>query len=132
MAHPRVSEFDARLKRIFDRVDDYLEEKYGRDYPLHPSRPHRGMTSNKAQDGLFNVGAAFTAGYGSDYGRGYAVDVEMVTLAHIPGEARRRIEADAVRKIEELLQKEFPDRELHVSKDRSTFKIHGDISLGRA
>ncbi len=132
MAHPHTREFDARLKEVFDQVDDYLEERYGRDYPLHPSRPHRGKTSNKAQDGLFNVGASFTAGYGSQYGRGYAVDVEMVTLAHIPSDVREQVERDAVRKIEELLQEEFPDRKLQVSKDRSTFKIHGDISLGSA
>lgn len=130
MSHPRVSEFNKRLKHVFDRVDDYLEEKYGAEYPLHPSRPHRGVTSNKAQDGLFNVGASFTAGYGSKLGRGYVVDVDMVTLAHIPSDVRRRIEADAIARVEEYLQEEFPDRELHVSKDRNTFKIHGDLSLG--
>ncbi len=130
MSHPQVSEFNKRLKHVFDRVDDYLEEKYGGEYPLHPSRPHRGVTSNKAQDGLFNVGASFTAGYGSEIGRGYVVDVDMVTLAHIPSDVRRRIEEDAIARVEEYLQEEFPDRELHVSKDRNTFKIHGDLSLG--
>lgn len=130
MAHPGVGEFNSRLKRVFDRVDDYLEETYGAEYPLHPSRPRRGRTSNKAQDGLFDVGASFSAGYGSDLGRGYVVDVHMVTLAHIPAEARERIEKDAVAKVEEYLQEEFPERELHVSRDRNVFKIHGDLSLG--
>lgn len=130
MAHPGVDEFNSRLKRVFDRVDDYLEESYGPEYPLHPSRPRRGRTSNKAQDGLFDVGASFSAGYGSELGRGYVVDVHMVTLAHIPAEARERIEKDAVAKVEQYLQEEFPDRELQVSRDRNVFKIHGDLSLG--
>ncbi|MFP4483508.1 MAG: hypothetical protein ACOCYG_02435 [Spirochaetota bacterium] len=130
MSHPGVRDFNRRLKKVFDRVDDYLEEKYGGKYPLHPSRPRRGVTSNKAQDGLFNIGASFTAGYGSDLGRGYVVDVDMVTLAHIPSDVRRQIEEDAIAAVEAYLREEFPDRELHVSKDRHTFKIHGDLSLG--
>ena len=130
MPHPRTNEFDKKLKRVFDRVDDYLEKTYGGEYPLHPSRPHRGETSNKAQDGLFNVGASFSAGYGSEIGRGYVVDVDMVTLVHIPTDVREQIERDAVRKIEDYLEEEFPNRKLHVSKDRTPFKINGDLSLG--
>ena len=68
MRHPRLVEFETRLKQLFDAIDDLLEEKYGRTYHLHPSRPARGLTGNKAHDGLFNVGATFTPGYGSHHG----------------------------------------------------------------
>ena len=78
MRHPRLIEWEKKLKRTLDIVDDYLEDKYGQLYELHPSRAYRGTTSNKAHDGLFNIGASFTAGYGSKYGRGYVVDIDMI------------------------------------------------------
>mgnify|MGYP000405700278 CR=1 FL=1 len=54
MRYHEVEEWESRLKRVFDRVDDYLEEKYGNRYPLHPARPARGATSSKSQDGSLN------------------------------------------------------------------------------
>ena len=70
MYHPKMMEWDKKLKAIFDRIDDKLEDRYGELFPLHPTRAERGTTSNKESDGLFNVGASFTAGYGSKLGRG--------------------------------------------------------------
>jgi len=128
--HPSLARFETDLKRLFDSVDDYLEEKYGRQYRLHPSRPARGSTSNKAHDGLFNVGASFTAGYGSRYGRGYVVQVEMVTLQHVPADVRELIEQEAADLVNEKLAFYFPGRELVVARDRNIFKIHGDLRLG--
>ena len=130
MKHPSLVQFEADLKRLFDSVDDYLEEKYGRKYQLHPSRPARGQTSNKAQDGLFNVGASFSAGYGSRYGRGYVVQVEMVTLERVPPHVRELVEQEAADLVNEKLAFYFPGRDLAVARDRNIFKIHGDLRLG--
>jgi hypothetical protein len=128
--HPSLIQFEANLKRLFDSVDDYLEEKYGSQYQLHPSRPARGRTANKAQDGLFNVGGSFTAGYGSKFGRGYVVQVQMVTLDKVPADVRELIEQDAADQVNEKLTYYFPGRELQVARDRNIFKIHGDLRLG--
>jgi len=128
--HPSLVQFEATLKRLFDSVDDYLEDKYGEKYQLHPSRPRRGRTSNRAQDGLFNVGASFTAGYGSQFGRGYIVQVEMITLESVPPDVRDLIEQEAADQVNEKLTYYFPGRDLQVARDRNVFKIHGDIRLG--
>lgn len=123
-------QFERTLKALFDSVDDYLEEKYGARYPLHPSRAKRGGTANKAHDGLFNVGATFTAGYGSRYGRGYVVQVDMVTLAEVPRDVRELIAEEAADLVNEKLPYYFPGRELRVVRDGNVFKIYGDLSLG--
>ena len=129
MRHHKIEEWESKLKRVFDRVDDYLEEKYGRKYPLHPARPARGTTSSKAHDGLFDLGASFTAGYGSKRGPGYVVEVRMVTLTRVPHYIRSRIEDEVVERLREELPKEFPDRELQVERDGQVYKIHGDLRL---
>ena len=129
MRYHKIEEWESRLKRVFDRVDDFLEEKYGRKYPLHPARPTRGATASKAQDGLFNVGASFSAGYGSKRGPGYVVEVRMVTLTRVPRYIRDQIEEDAVQRLQEELPKEFPDRELLVERDGPVYKIHGDLRI---
>ncbi len=130
MRHPRLVEFDATLKRLFDSVNDELEARYGDHYELHPARPRHGTTSNRAQDGLFNVGASFTAGYGSRLGRGYVVQVDMVTLANVPPQVRSQIEREAVDLVQKKLAYYFPHRHLTVERDRNAFKIHGDLRLG--
>lgn len=132
MRHPRIIEFEQRLKRLFDSIDDHLEEKYGGHYQLHPARPHRGKTSSKAQDGLFNVGATFTPGYGSRIGRGYIVQVEMITLDKVPSDVRDSIEQEVADLVNEKLPYYFPHRRLSVDRDRNVYKIHGDLRLGEA
>jgi len=126
-----LDNFESRLKDLFDEVDDYLEDKYGRTYPLHPARAERGGTSNKETNGLFNVGASFSTGYGSEHGRGYVIDVRMVTLSHVPDEVENEIEEDAVQYVRKKLPHYFPGRTLDVKRERRTFKISGDLSLGR-
>ncbi len=123
--------FESQLKNLFDEVDDYLEDKYGDRYPLHPARARRGRTSNKETNGLFNVGASFSTGYGSEHGRGYVIDVDMVTLSQVPDEVEEKIEEDAVDYVRRKLPEYFPDRKLEVRRDKRTFKISGDLSLGR-
>jgi hypothetical protein len=130
MWHPKLIEFDERLKKMFDEVDEYIEDAYGNSYPLHPTRPERGQTANPQADGLFNIGADFTPGYGSQLGRGYLIDVTMSTLEKVDDTARREIYEAVVEKVRELLPLHFPERELSVERDGNHFKILGDFGLG--
>ncbi len=123
-------QFDNQMKAMLDAVDNYIEDKYGELYPLHPVRPKRNETANPQADGLFSVRADFTPGYGSDLGRGYILKVEMKTLAEIPDDVRQTIFSDAVKKIESLLPVYFPERKLEVKQDKEFLKIVGDFSLG--
>ena len=132
MKHPRLLEFESGLRRLFDSIDERLERKYGGDYDLHPARPRHGETSSRAHDGLFNLGASFTPGYGSDIGRGYVVQVEMVTLDRVPPDVREAIEDEVADLVNERLPYYFPHRRLSVSRDRNVYKIHGDLRLGEA
>jgi hypothetical protein len=129
---PEVTEWEDKLKEVFDLIDVRLEEKYGGRYPLHPNRAPLGATSDPESDGLFNVGAAFSAGFGSELGPGYIVEVRMSTLAHVPDDVRRQIEEDVVRMLVRELPHAFPRRRLKVSKDGSVYKIHGDLKLTRS
>ena len=123
-------QFDDRMKKLFDEVDDYIEDRYGDIYPLHPVRPMRGETANPEADGLFYVCANFTPGFGSEHGRGYLIDVKMSTLERVDEHVRREIYGAVAEKVEELLPLYFPDRELTVRRDKNHFKILGDLSLG--
>ena len=131
MRHHKTIAWEKELKKIFDQIDDHLETKYGADFPLRPIRPKRGSTSNKEHDGLFTLGAAFSAGYGSKHGRGYIIKLRMVTLRRVPADIREKIEKEVVAKLDELLPKAFPGKDLDVSCDGRVFKIHGDLSLGK-
>jgi hypothetical protein len=130
MWHPKMEEFDDRLKKLFDEVDDFVEDKYGGYYSLHPMRPARGETSNPEADGLFNIGANFTPGFGSELGRGYLIDVAMSTLEKVDDAVRREIYEAAANKVRVLLPIHFPERELTVRLDKNHFKIQGDFNLG--
>ncbi len=130
MEHHALLLWESKLKNIFIKIDEYLEEKYGQSYPLHPARAKRGSTANNAYDGLFNVGASFSAGIGSRYGPGYVVEVRMVTLSHIPEKIRVEIEDVVVDYLKRELPVEYPERKLQVTRDGEIFKIYGDLSLG--
>lgn len=130
MRHPKLVAWEKTLKSMFDEIDDYLEDKYGNLYPLHPNRARRGRTANKESDGLFNVGSAFSAGYGSEHGRGYVIEVHMSTLTDIPEEIQMLIEKETADIVRAKLNSFFPDRELNVEKDGCVYKIFGDLSLG--
>jgi len=130
MWHPKTAEFDDRMKKLFDEVDHYIEDLYGSTYPLHPVRPKRGETANPEADGLFNIAAVFTPGFGSELGRGYLIDVSMSTLEKVDSNVRREIYQTTADKVKELLPIHFPERELTVQQDGNHFKIQGDFSLG--
>lgn len=127
--HPLVIAWEEKLKRVFDEIDHELEERYGDRYPLHPNRPTRGETANPEDDGLFNVGASFTAGYGSQRGRGYVVSVRMVTLARVPADVQEQMENEVAVMLRERLPSIFPGRDLRVDRDGHVFKITGDLSV---
>lgn len=130
MRHPKMITWERTMKAMFDEIDDWLEDKYGHDFPLHPNRSRRGKTANKEMDGLFNVGADFSAGYGSRYGRGYVIQVRMSTLEHIPVKVRKSIEADVETLVSDKLPVFFPGRDLELERDGHLLKIIGDFSLG--
>ena len=130
MYHPKTMEFDSRLKKLFDEVDNYLEDLYESAYRLNKVRPARGETSNPEADGLFDIGAVFTPGYGSELGRGYLIDLKISTPEKIEENIRQEIYKNAADKVRELLPLHFPERELTVSLDRNHYKILGDFNLG--
>jgi len=132
MRHPKAVKWERKLKEVFRRIDERLEAEYGDRYPLHPARPKEGATANPAHDGLFNIGASFTGGFGSTHGAGYTVNVQMSTLEAVDADVREEIEQRVASELEQELPKAFPDRHLQVSRDGHTFKIHGDLSLGTA
>ena len=127
-----MEEFNDRMKNLFDEVDHYIEELYCGKYRLHPARPLRGETSNPEADGLFNLGARFTPGFGSELGRGYIIDVKISTLERIDDKTRRKIQTAVAKKAEELLPVHFPERKLIVQRDIKNYKILGDFCLGIA
>ena len=130
MRHTKLISWDRKMKAMFDEIDDWLEDKYGGNYPLRPNRPLRGETANREMDGLFNIGADFTPGYGSRLGRGYIVQVRMSTLVHIPADIRESINFDVERMVREKLPIAFPGRDMRLERDGSLLKIIGDFSLG--
>ena len=130
MWHPKMVEFDRRMKELFDEVDHYIEDLYGDRYSLHPVRPKRGETANPEADGLFSVSAVFSPGFRSKLGRGYLIDVSMSTLEKVDEAVRREIYVAAADKVKELLPFHFPERKLTVQCNGTHFKIKGDFSLG--
>ena len=131
MQNDRITEWENNLKKVFDMIDDEIEDKFGRLYPLHPARPKRGATASREQDGLFDIGASFSAGFGSTYGRGYVIDINMVTLRDVPESVTQDVEEVVIRRLREKLPKYFPGKNLQVQKDGPVFKIFGDLSTGR-
>ena len=129
----RVERWDARLKAVFDEIDRELETEAAlkkSPYRLHPVRLPAGATSNPEDDGLFDIGASFTAGIGSEYGPGYALTFRMATLEHVPAADIERLQNRVVAMLRERLPKAFPGTDLRVVEDVNGWKIVGDLSLG--
>ena len=122
-------QWEQTLKGVFDSIDAELETEYGGRYSLHPSRPAHGVTANPEDDGLFNVGAAFSAGFGSKYGPGYVVEIRLSTLINVPDEVRNEIKIKVFQRLENRLPKAFLGKELRVSEENGIIRIHGDLSL---
>lgn len=128
MLGPKTAAFEARLKELFDTIDAEMEARWGDRYPRHPARPPAGTVPNAEDDGLFNVGAAFSAGYGSQHGRGYVIEVRIATLDSVESQQRERMKQYVKQRVDELLPEFFPGRDLVVTSDGALIKIVGDLS----
>ena len=129
MRSNETMQWEKTLKGVFDGIDRELESEYGSRWPLHPSRPKRGATSNPEADGLFNVGAAFSAGFGSKYGPGYVVEIRLSTMEQVPEAVCAEIKKKVFQTLEKRLPEVFPGKNLQVSDENGTIRIHGDLSL---
>jgi hypothetical protein len=130
--HPKLTAFTSTLDALFREVDNFLEDEWGEVFSLHPNRPIRGLTDNPEMDGLFEIGADFTPGIGSERGRGYIVSFRAATLEKIPPDQFEFLMQEAAALIGDKLPRYFPGRELKVVRDGKRFKIVGDFSLGEA
>jgi hypothetical protein len=130
MMSSQQQQLENELRQMCDDLDHYLEDTFGDRYPLHPNRPPRGKAARVTYDGLFSTGTKFTLGYGSQTGRGYLVDIEIITLSRVKSEDREEIELAAVSHLRKILGKYFPTRKLEILKDGNVYKIIGDFSLG--
>ncbi len=130
MRHFSAVAWEKKLDQAMRELDRFFEEKYSGRYTLHPARPPRGKTANPAHDGLVGINANFTLGIGSEIGKGYVVNIKVMTLEKVPDKVRDEIEDIAMEKLRELLPKYFPDVKLDIAKDGPVLKIYGDLSLG--
>ena len=129
MRHRKAKAWEKRLKFVFDEIDIELEHRYGDRFNLHPSRPEHGTTSSREMDGLFNIGASYSAGFGSRLGAGYVVDIRLSTLEQIPKTLKTELRDKVQAMLVEKLPSAFPGKILRVDKERSHLRIHGDLSL---
>ena len=129
MRHQKAIEWEKRLKSVFDEIDAVLENDYGGMFSRHPSRAPDGGTSNPEMDGLFNVGASFSAGFGSRFGPGYVVDIQISTLEHVSVKLKSTLRDHVQALLIEKLPVAFQGKSLRVDKELRHLRIHGDLSL---
>ncbi|MBK5200466.1 MAG: hypothetical protein JJE21_02925 [Spirochaetaceae bacterium] len=128
--HPKQDELERTLNKMCLDLDNYLEDKYGDLFPKHPNRLKRGQAANGNYDGLFSVNTNFSLGYGSNEGRGYVVDIDIVTLSWVSKNVEKKVSDDGVEYMRSLLPKYFPTRKIYLKVDNNLFKLVGDFSLG--
>lgn len=129
MRNPLVDAWEEKLNLLLRQVITRLEEEFGSVVPRHPARPAHGATPNPQNDGLFRITATFTPGFGSQWGKGYVLDIEPVTLDVFPRDIWSVVEAEACRMIREGLEPALPGRNLELKRDGTVWKITGDLSL---
>lgn len=66
LRHRAVEEFELRLHELFGRIDRELETQFGGEIPRDPRRPPVGSTADHTAEGVFRLGASFSAGYGPE------------------------------------------------------------------
>ncbi len=130
--HPLQLELEHALRAMADDLDNYLEERFEGLYPLHPNRPSRGQAASVAYDGLFSTGTQFTAGYGSEHGRGYVLSVEIRTLCPVKEEDRLAIEEASREYLSTIIETYLPGRTIELKRDGGLYKLVGDFSLGHS
>ncbi len=129
MGLAKVENWEENLNAILRKVDIALEREFPDVATRHPVRPPSGTTASPQYDGLFRVTASFTAGFGSQLGRGYSIQVDCMSLNPPDSGKMREIESRAVQLITDLLPEAFPGRQLEVKQDGTQWKIVGDLSL---
>jgi hypothetical protein len=130
--HPKLLAFTSALERLLNEVDEELEDEYADVFPLHPNRPVRGTTNSPDMDGLFEIAPDFTAGIGSEQGRGYLISCRVATLEQVPPVWFETFLEEVASRVQQKLPLYFPDRLLNVVRDGKRYKITGDFSLGDA
>jgi hypothetical protein len=130
--HPKLIAFTQSLEALFHEVDEELEDRWGDAYTPHPNRPPRNSTANPEMDGLFEIAPDFTAGLGSEKGRGYLVSLRLATLDKVDPALFEALLEESAALVREKLPRYFPERRLEVVRDGKRFKITGDFSLGEA
>jgi hypothetical protein len=130
--HPKLVAFTGALEAMFHEADEELEKAWGDSFPRHPNRPGWGETFNPEMDGLFEIAPDFTAGFGSEKGRGYIVGFRIATLEQVSPEQFEFFMDLAANLLRQKLPRYFPDRKLELVRDGKRFKITGDFSLGEA
>jgi hypothetical protein len=130
--HPKLVAFTDSLEKLFHEVDEALEEHWEQSFSLHPNRPGKGEARNPEMDGLFEIAPDFTAGIGSERGRGYIISLRVATLERVTPEQFEFLMEEAAVLVKKKLPRYFPGRNLEVVRDGKRFKIVGDFSLGEA
>ncbi len=128
--HPSQLLLENKLRALADDLDHYLEDTFADLYPLHPNRLPRGEAASVAYDGLFSTGTQFTAGYGSKYGRGYIMSIEIRTLSNVHPADRTKVEEASRKYLEEIIPRYLPGRKIELKRDGNVYKLVGDFSLG--
>ncbi|MCF7816449.1 MAG: hypothetical protein K9M54_01090 [Kiritimatiellales bacterium] len=129
MQYSKTIEWEEKLKRVFDEIDAALEQRHAGRFKRQPNRSAEGTTSNPEMDGLFNVGASYSAGFDSQFGPGYVVDIRLSTLQRIPHELRQELREHVQAMLIEKLPAAFPGKTLRVDTEHEHLRIHGDLSL---
>ena len=119
--------FENELFNICLDVDYILEDEFGSFYEVHPSRPSRGSASNGILDGLFRITTSFTLGYGSKFGRGYLIIIEIVTLSIVDLEFANKVINRGIKLFDKKLKEKFPEKKLSIVYDINVYKIIGDF-----
>ena len=128
----RTERMEQLLFEALEKTDAEMERRYGDKYSLHPARLPHGKAASRQYDGLFSLSAGFSAGFGSQFGPGYALDLRMVTLEAVPADFRAQFEAEAIEFLQNELDQSMPERKLRIVKDVNGWKIVGDLSIGQA
>jgi hypothetical protein len=132
MALKDLHQWERALRSVLDRIDDLLEDRFGKDYALTRNRPPRGATANKRYDGLFAVEGKFSLGLGRREGPGYSVDIRMVTFDDVPASVEAQIHGLVGEILREEIPKAFPGRGVEVSEADDGYLIHGDLGWDRS
>ncbi|AHH08059.1 hypothetical protein baBA2_000094 [Borrelia anserina] len=125
MGISRFEEFENELFNICLYVDCVLEDEFGNSYEVHPNRLSRGKAANGLLDGLFRVTTSFTLGYGSKFGRGYLIIIEIITLDVVDIKFNNRVIERGIEVFSEKLREKFPERNLSIVHDINVYKIIG-------